>query len=522
MDLASNAGARCAPAPARMAWIVAPALALAAALLAVLAPHVSARSGAAQRCNDSPRTAGMAAWICGSPSKGHHQPRLQASGRRQVSHEGGYLRAAVPGPPLTPGQRVGLVAKRLAGGTQLTLIYRAPGRHWQARFTRLASRSPVRTAITSKSRGGVLTVRLRLGKRVRVARVTRLDGSFGPSGPESGPDLAPRIQPAGGGGCATSDQGWNDRWALSGPGWTGGDATYSVGLPDGRAAWLFGDTFLGTVNADGSRPQSSPFVRNSMVVQSSAGLETIVATNGGTPRSLVEASTEGAWFWPGAGVVHGSRLQVIVNENRSTGAGMWDFAFTGSSLATFTLPGLSLQSVAALPRSDDVAWGSWILRDGGQTYVYGTEDHGLVKYAHVARVAGTDLGEPWEYWTGAGWSADPLASVRVLDGVSNQFSVTRVDGRYQLITHESTFGRTISAHGAPTPVGPFSDSVALYTTPTWGEGTYTYNAVAHPEQDAAGGLLVSYNVNSFDASELYRQADIYRPRFVRVPERCFA
>ena len=64
--------------------------------------------------------------------------------------------------------------------------------------------------------------------------------------------------------------------------------------------------------------------------------------------------------------------------------------------------------------------------------------------------------------------------------------------------------------------------MALYTTPTWGEGTYTYNAVAHPEQDAAGGLLVSYNVNSFDGSELYRQADIYRPRFVRVPERCFA
>ena len=96
MDLASNAGARCAPVPARMAWIVAPALALAAALLAVLAPHVSARSGAVQRCSDSPRTAGMAAWVCGSPSKGHRQPRLQASGRRQVSHEGGFCAPRSP------------------------------------------------------------------------------------------------------------------------------------------------------------------------------------------------------------------------------------------------------------------------------------------------------------------------------------------------------------------------------------------------------------------------------------------
>lgn len=522
MDLASNAGARCAPVPARMAGIAAPALALAAALLAVLAPHVSARSGAVQRCSDSPRTAGMAAWVCGSPSRGHRPPRLQASGRRHVSHPGGWLRAAVAGPPLKPGQRVKLVAGRLARDTQVTLTYRTPGRRWQARFTRLASRLPVRTAITSKWRGGALTVRLRLGKRVRMASVTRLDRAFRPPGPNPGSARPPRIRPTGGGGCATSDQAWNDRWALTGPGWTGGDATYSVGLPDGRSAWLFGDTFLGTVNADGSRPQSSPFVRNSMVVQSPGGLETIVATDGSTPRSLVEPSTEGAWFWPGAGVVHGSRLQVIVNENRSTGAGLWDFAFTGSSLATFTLPGLSLQSVAALPSSDDVAWGSWILPDGGHTYVYGTEDHGLVKYAHVARVAGTDLGGPWEYWTGAGWSADPLGSARLLDGVSNQFSVTRVNGRYQLITHESTFGRTISAHGAPTPVGPFGEGVALYTTPTWGEATYTYNAVAHPEQDATGGLLVSYNVNSFEASELYRQADVYRPRFVRVPTHCFA
>ena len=30
-------------------------------------------------------------------------------------------------------------------------------------------------------------------------------------------------------------------------GFTGGDGTYSVLLPDGRTVWIFGDTFLGTV-----------------------------------------------------------------------------------------------------------------------------------------------------------------------------------------------------------------------------------------------------------------------------------
>src|SRR5262245_57032793 len=49
--------------------------------------------------------------------------------------------------------------------------------------------------------------------------------------------------------------------------WNGGDSTTSVPLPDGRLVWLFSDTFLGPVNADGSRPHSAPMVHNSAVVQ---------------------------------------------------------------------------------------------------------------------------------------------------------------------------------------------------------------------------------------------------------------
>ena len=50
------------------------------------------------------------------------------------------------------------------------------------------------------------------------------------------------------------DQAYDDFFQRAGPGWTGGDGTYSVGLPDGRTAWSFGDTFLGTIAPDGSRP----------------------------------------------------------------------------------------------------------------------------------------------------------------------------------------------------------------------------------------------------------------------------
>ena len=53
--------------------------------------------------------------------------------------------------------------------------------------------------------------------------------------------------------------------------WTGGDGTTSVALPDGRVAWLFADTFLGTVNAGHTRSRNTPMVNNTMGRWTSAG-----------------------------------------------------------------------------------------------------------------------------------------------------------------------------------------------------------------------------------------------------------
>src|SRR5690349_10641905 len=80
--------------------------------------------------------------------------------------------------------------------------------------------------------------------------------------------------------------------------WTGADSTVSVPLPDGRVAWLFSDTFLGTVNADGSRPRDTPMVNNTLLIQDGTG---ITATRtGGTaalPEALVKPSQAGEFYW---------------------------------------------------------------------------------------------------------------------------------------------------------------------------------------------------------------------------------
>jgi len=89
-----------------------------------------------------------------------------------------------------------------------------------------------------------------------------------------------------------------------------------------------------------------------------------------------------------------------------------------------------------------------------------------------------------------------------------------------LISQDDDFSPDVSAYSAASPVGPFANKTVIYTTPNWGPGTFTYNALAHPEQGWAGGLLVSYNVNELTALGDYTNALIYRPHFVRVPASC--
>ena len=50
-----------------------------------------------------------------------------------------------------------------------------------------------------------------------------------------------------------------------------------------------------------------------------------------------------------------------------------------------------------------------------------------------------------------------------------------------------------------------------------GAGTFTYNAVAHPEFTSGGRLLVSYNANSEDWGLVTADATLYRPRFITIP-----
>ncbi|MEU8299089.1 fibronectin type III domain-containing protein [Micromonospora sp. NPDC048909] len=301
--------------------------------------------------------------------------------------------------------------------------------------------------------------------------------------------------------------------------WSGADRTASVRLPDGRLLWLFSDTFLGPVGPDGSRPRTASFINNSAVVQQGDELRETV--HGGTaeePASLIPPPAADQFHWIGDAQVVGDTLQVLVNRYRRTGAGPLDHTLLSTALATFTLPALTPTGVRPLPLGDRISWGSALLRDDGHTYVYGTEAVGEAKFAHVARVAGDDLGGPWEFWSGTSWLSDVAASARLLSGVGTTYGVQRVGGRYVLVTHENNlvFSADLVAYSAAGPTGPFEGPDYLYRAPENEAGHIVYDADLHPELARPGKLLISYNVNNVDDAVAYADAGIYRPRFLEV------
>ncbi|MGW0317061.1 hypothetical protein [Streptomyces flavidovirens] len=325
-------------------------------------------------------------------------------------------------------------------------------------------------------------------------------------------------------------------------GWTGGDSTYSVRLPDGRNLWLFSDTFLGPLNSDGTRPTSAPLINSSFVIQDGSNLTTVTGAN----RSAIMPNNEaGHWYWLGDGMIAergGTKyLQVIFQEYYRFGGGPWDWGWHDSVLATFSLSDLnSPLSVVPLPSAAGVTWGSGILPSSqsgdGYTYIYGVDDAPTKKSMRVARVLGDDLNTCWEYLDPADnrWALDERRTSNTLTGVANEYSVTPWNGQFMLLTQDSNlaFNAQVYAYSSCDPPGSWYNQVEVYKMPEtglWGtygdENIFAYNAHIHPQLNSDGThFTFSCNVNSFDnrvseEGSHYKDPSIYKPRWVSFAAR---
>jgi Domain of unknown function (DUF5005)/Domain of unknown function (DUF4185) len=296
-------------------------------------------------------------------------------------------------------------------------------------------------------------------------------------------------------------------------GWTGGDATYSVDLKNGKTLWMFGDSFIDQVSEDRSRP-TFRLINNSLVLQDGSTMKTF---HGGTtinPQAFAKPPEDGEWYWPGDGTVANGKLYLFMHGFGTGGGGAWDFFRTSIDLLTLDPETLVIEDQKRLFVDPTISWGAAVMEDDDFTYVYGVESDDTGKRLFVARTNAI-LTAAWEYYSGTEWSPDPATANPVFEGVSEQFSIFKDGDTYYFLTQNNFFGKEIYLYTASAPEGPFDDKRTAYCTPETGDDIFTYNAFAHPHvyQDS---LLVSYNVNSFDYTDILKSADNYRPYFVRI------
>lgn len=311
---------------------------------------------------------------------------------------------------------------------------------------------------------------------------------------------------------------------------TGSDGYYSVPLPDGRIVWIFGDSFLGTVNPDGSREKRSPvFIRNAFAVQDGDSLRSLYQVIDGWESSLVippdavkgtEFSEDSLWYWPGDGLVEDGKLKVFMSGFYQAEPGGWGFRWTGANLATFSLPDLQLQSIDPIdyPGEVEIHWGHAVCDDApNYTYIYGAGD----KFPYVARVKKGNVLAPWEFFTGSEWVSDSRQAKPMTDFKgSEQFSVIRIKDKYVLLTQSGDFlDSGLFSATSDLPFTGWSQEKELYKLKPLKpvKDLFAYNPVAHPHFTQNDELLVSYCVNSFNLEDLFIDASKYRPVFIRVP-----
>jgi Secretion system C-terminal sorting domain len=307
-------------------------------------------------------------------------------------------------------------------------------------------------------------------------------------------------------------------------GWIASDATFSIELTEDSTLWLFGDTFIGTVNPDSSIADGAAMIRNCAVLQAGDSFQSLFTGTFENPDSFVPSiKSDSAWLWPEHGLIENDTLKIFFSEFVfDEGPAGFSFLYNKLILANFSWPEIELINEITIPYYDTngVMYGDRVIEDDGYNYIFGRKESDTVyhiPYPHVARVPVGNILAPWQFFDGISWSDDPTATAFVKNHpVSQQYCVFKHLDKFILLTQEIWFGKKIYSFVADQIEGPYSNKSVLYETPILYAGTFTYNAYAHPQFIQNNQLLVSYNSNG-DFWEIFNNVETYRPNFINVP-----
>jgi Domain of unknown function (DUF5005) len=191
-------------------------------------------------------------------------------------------------------------------------------------------------------------------------------------------------------------------------GWTAGDATISLALPDNRSLWFFGDSYLDNVISINNQ-QKLPClfqVRNAVMLQSGKNFTTLLDTSkAGLARTYFKVSDQVATdpiIWPDKGFLYNDTAFVFLFRLNQASE------YQDGYLARMTLPSLNLITLSRIPAIPfGFNFGVSIVKNNkaDSVYIYGVKAGFLSFDAYLARCPIDQVLGKWDFYTGSGWSS---------------------------------------------------------------------------------------------------------------------
>lgn len=311
--------------------------------------------------------------------------------------------------------------------------------------------------------------------------------------------------------------------------WLGGDGASSIELGNNRILWLFGDSFIG--NDTSLDRKKAHLINNCISIQQGKvfipdKLKFYWNTKSNNPTAFFKASFSG-WYWPGHGTMIKDRLLVfLMRISRQTGG--LGFSVDGWDAALIMNPEMDPQKwmikiIEGEKIKGRLIGSSAVLVEGKFVYAYTTiespnQEVKLVRWKTEDAYQG--LLDKKEWWIGTGWQAlaQNISSAKTLFNGQTEFSV-HFDSSIKKYIQVQTFGfgdASIGMRLSDNIQGEWSEPMMLFKPDTsMIIKPMIYSAKAHPEQNSKG-LMITYNINSFDFSHLLANMNIYFPRMLEI------
>lgn len=298
---------------------------------------------------------------------------------------------------------------------------------------------------------------------------------------------------------------WNDIFTRNGPGWTGGDTTVSIELPNGDSAFFFSDSYIaedpqlpgdGSVytNANGLRlrkpnclppicgpkPEVIHYVYNSIVVRSKDGktMRTLTGPkdkNGySTSYFKPKSDSPNHMYWLGDPIIVevGGKKKIWMFLNEWDVARPFDKAFwiryRAQAIVQMNADTLAIEKIVDLKsKADEAVWGiSLWLNDKDELYIWGMRNEGEIKTAkksslaiankfkklYIAKVDASkglehaaDL-KNWTAWDGKSFSKNLDARKSIIpenDSISDELTIRRLNINGKPIFVMATFDTSV-------------------------------------------------------------------------------